>query len=697
MAGLMETIPKQLQNDKFRFVKINNKQKRPYEKSWQKNRNYKYNDPALLDHINMHNNYGIICGHGNLLGIDCDDSKAALLVEKFLQETFTVLTGSGKKHYYYYCKNGVSRKIFKSEVKDTFVDLQFTNKLLVCPGSIHPNGNKYTVIKDLPFAEIKYIQVLECFKEYLDTGKTKPKRTGLYSVETDPICKEIKHRITMADLLLDEGIDASNRPTLCPWHESKGGRCFDFTDETFHCFHCGESGSLFDFYMKCNNKSFPTAKRELAEKAGIKTNKKSKGKRSFSFKQLSKETDFIEIAKKFIKVQPIWYDDSKLWWLWDNRRHCWVIRDEIDIMNNINKYSRIPNVNPGLKACMLEALKMEGRLNKPKKPDSNWVQFGDAIINIRTGRKFEATPSHFFTNPIPWKIGESIDTPTIDKLFEEWVGLNYKQTLYEIVAYCVLCDYPIHRMFCFVGTGSNGKTCFLNLICKFVGDKNVASTDLDTLLKSRFETSRLYKKLVCLIGETNLAKFEKTSIIKRLTGQDLIPTEYKNKKLFESYNYAKILIATNNLPPTVDTSSGFYRRMLVINFPNQFTEKLDVLSEIPPEEYENLAKNVISILRKLLRKREFHNEGTIEEREQKYEELSNPFDKFWEENIMEDYDSYIPKQDFKSKLDQWCRNHKRRSLDNGLISRSIKEKSIEDSRLSNNSRVRVWCGISWKK
>ncbi len=102
------------------------------------------------------------------------------------------------------------------------------------------------------------------------------------------------------------------------------------------------------------------------------------------------------------------------------------------------------------------------------------------------------------------------------------------------------------------------------MICRFVGDKNVASTDLDALQKSRFEAARLYRKLVCLIGETNFNRFEKTSIIKRLTGDDMMPMELKNKTPFEARNYAKILIATNELPPTADKTPGFYRRCHIV-------------------------------------------------------------------------------------------------------------------------------------
>jgi len=171
------------------------------------------------------------------------------------------------------------------------------------------------------------------------------------------------------------------------------------------------------------------------------------------------------------------------------------------------------------------------------------------------------------------------------------------------------------------------KSKFLQLLTKFIGEDNVTSTELDTLLTSRFEITRLHKKLVCQMGETNFSEINKTSIIKKLTGQDIIGFEYKNKDPFEEINYAKILIATNNLPTTTDKTIGFYRRWMIIDFPNQFNEKKDILKDIPEEEYNALALKCSLILKDLLETRTFTNEGSVEDRMKRYEDHSNPLEK----------------------------------------------------------------------
>jgi len=57
---------------------------------------------------------------------------------------------------------------------------------------------------------------------------------------------------------------------LCPFHQEKSP---SFTvnpqRQRYHCFGCGEDGSVFDFVAKYESVDFPTAARRLAERAGI--------------------------------------------------------------------------------------------------------------------------------------------------------------------------------------------------------------------------------------------------------------------------------------------------------------------------------------------------------------------------------------------------------------------------------------------
>lgn len=417
------------------------------------------------------------------------------------------------------------------------------------------------------------------------------------------------------------------------------------------------------------------------------------------FKAFNNQNQLEEVYK----VTPLFYDKSGIFWMWNNNLKKWELTDEVDLLNMIKDATNDDIISSKNRQEIINMLKQTGRKNIPKPIKKTWIQFVDKIYDIEDGSCFDATPEYFVTNPIPWKVSGDPRTPTIDKIFEEWVGKDYKELLYEIVAYCLLPDYPINRLFCFIGGGMNGKSKFLELIERFVGKENVCSTELDCLLASRFEVTRLYKKLVCFMGETNFDEISKTSILKKLTGRDLIGFEYKNKTPFEEYNYAKILIATNNLPTTTDKTIGFYRRWCIIDFPNKFTEKKDILKDIPEEEYNNLATNCVITLNKLLKAREFTNEGTIEERAEKYESKSNFLEKFIKMFITEDTNGYITKSSFIKKFTEWCEENRYRKMSETSIGKNMNELGYESSTKNfewmndgKGGNARVWLGIKWR-
>ena len=416
--------------------------------------------------------------------------------------------------------------------------------------------------------------------------------------------------------------------------------------------------------------------------------------------------DKKDLARIFIKIQPLFFDEGKNFWIWNFKRNTWEMRDEIHILNLISDSSHADTITSKERHEILEALKQVGRMNSPEKMPKTWIQFKNVLVDIKTGRNYESTPKYFCTNPIPWTIGKETATPNIDIIFEEWVGKEYVQTLKEIAAYCMLSDYPIHRIFCFLGSGRNGKSKYLQLIERILGEDNVTSVDLDTLMQSRFEMFNLYKKLAVQMGETNFTTMSRTATLKKLTGQDKISFEAKNKDPIADVNYAKLLVSTNNLPDTEDKTDGFFRRWVCIDFPNEFAEGKEVLDRIPEEEYNNFCTAAVEILSDLLKKGSFTNEGTIAERQKRYEERSNPFDKFIKENCEEYEGEHIFKHEFKTSYVEWCKNNRFRPPTDMDISKKMKAHSFAEGKEKSSNydatkgefkRYRAWRGLCWSK
>lgn len=714
----MNKIPKQLQKGGINFVLLKPKEKIPFQTGWQ-NKVISFDNSELKMHLENGGNYGVMGGgEKKLIIVDFDCKEVQDKVSEKLPKTFTVKTGSGLLHKYFLTDTCKSFKIMRENF-DTIADIQGEGKQVVGANSIHPNGNKYEVIDDSEIAFINYseLQALlspfdEKKKEKTITEFTKEKKE--YNTEDDDIISTIKSYVKPVDVLNYAGVDTSKNPTSCPLHSSKGGKCLGFNDETIHCFHCDGSWNIFSFiqdYKKCDFKE----SLDICAEIGNLTNELEKSREKyletkprFKFDFFSDRTNFIKVVTDFYSQQPFYYDKSKIWWLWNFRDYRWEMVDEIDLMNAIDKYTQYPNSSPSIKANMIEAFKRVGRKLKPKKSKPTWIQFHNKIIDVKTGEQFSASPDYFITNPIPHKIGESEETPNIDRIFKEWVykkGIqdeSYVKTLYEIASYCLIPSMPLHRIFCFIGEGLNGKGTYLRFIENLVGEENKCATEIEILVSNRFESSKLYKKLVCLAGEIDKGIFKRTKTLKSLSGDDLIRVEFKGKNGFDDHNYAKPLIATNHLPETSDKSKGFYRRWCIVDFPNTFNERKNVLEDIPAEEYENFCRKSIKIIKELLQRGEFTNEGSIEERENKYERHAGSFIPFISSYCEKDSEEAIPFDEFYEKFNDFLQEtevKKKSKVEVGRIARNhgfeLKVRKVLNSTLSQTTKMHI-IGIKWR-
>jgi len=394
---------------------------------------------------------------------------------------------------------------------------------------------------------------------------------------------------------------------------------------------------------------------------------------------ITKEVSLVKACEQLVKKSPIYYDENTVWWLWKEFDKKWVMIDEIDILNQVNMafdWDGITNSN--IKQQFITALKMVARKNKPLEAPKEWIQFKDVIIDLLNGNKIVPESKYFLTNPLSWRLGVSEDTPLLDGLFLKWAGAD-KDALYELFAYCLYRDYPIQRLFVLLGSGSNGKGSFLRVLRRFIGVENSTSSDLDKITQSRFETAKLYKKLMCEIAETNVNLLKFTSTIKRLSGGDLIGAEWKGKTGFDFVNYAKVIIATNSLPMTLDKTDGFYRRWNIIEFKSKFMDGKEVSDAIPECEYENLALKCVRVLRNLLNNGQFCNDGSIEARMERYEMFSNPLKAFINQNYTKGTgrDDYVSKEDFNKAFYGYLKSRGFRWMSQTEINKALASMGFE--------------------
>ncbi len=384
--------------------------------------------------------------------------------------------------------------------------------------------------------------------------------------------------------------------------------------------------------------------------------------------------------ERFWKSHPFYYDTSRIFWLWDVENFKWEISDEVDFCNKIFDVLHIDTLDNKIRTEIIAGFKQVGRKHKPDPKQKSWVQFKDKIYDIKTGEIFQSSPKYFVMNPIPWKVGDSEDTPTIDKYFDDWMkgqSKDWKDTLYEIIAYNTCTDKFMQRLIALVGGGSNGKGTYIKLTQKFLGEENCVASEIKQLAENHFEPAVLFGKLLCVMGEVSHDDLKNTNQLKKLGGEDKISFQFKGKTPFTDDNTATCMCLTNSMPITPDKTQGFYRKWLIIDFLNQFKEiDKNLIDMIPDIEFENLAKKSLRILKELYEKPHFTNEGDFDERAKRYEERSNPVMKFVEDRCIEEDGEMISLRDFTNFCNNYLKERHQRILNSHQMGKILREEGF---------------------
>jgi len=697
--------------DPYAILKIN-----PESKGSWHHPSAKLSKEQCIDHIRNGGNIGISARKGDALIIgDVDNPK---YFEQLPKNTLIVTSRKREGwHFFGWNKDGTAKTNLPTDDGEIRSDNQY---VLACGSYVMPTGKEleelneqskndkllgyYSITNHVPPRSLTFNDFPQFFKDKEKENIEAEARIKQREEYKSEKIKQGKYddlfKLKVSDIY---GLIPSSKRVSHPLHASETSSNFSLSkDGTLgHCWRhmvslnavqylCVEAG-----YMNCEDAGTPHKGRglskikgdkkalevayDLAIKKGLIEEKVKEEKKVKFPSGILKITNYIQNVEFFHEQQPFFYDKSGMFWFWNWKESKWEMVDEIDLMNSIDDGLSFggDTVTSKLKSNYLEAFKRIGRKKIPKESPKYCIQFKNKIFNFRTEKIIEATPEYFNCNPIPWELGETDETPVMDKLFDEWVGKDYSDTLKEIIAYCCLTDYPIHMLFCFIGIGSNGKTKFQNMLSKFVGKDNICSTELDDLLDSRFEKAKLYKKLICQMGETNFGTLNKTSLLKKLTGQDLIGYEFKNKKPFDDYSYAKILINSNSLPSSEDTSEGFYRRWMILDFPNQFPEGKDILETIPEHEYNNLALKVTKIIPKLIKRGKFSKQGSIAERKQKYIIASNPLGLFIDNFCNHDPGLFIRYSELYTGYIKYLNKLKRRVIPKREFTKALENEGYE--------------------
>lgn len=209
------------------------------------------------------------------------------------------------------------------------------------------------------------------------------------------------------------------------------------------------------------------------------------------------------------------------------------------------------------------------------------ILFRNGSYNFDTNTIEPPRKEDYHTIQLPYNLIPNDEEELETERWLKWVVGDSLKTVKQIIGYCFYRQYKTAMFTYFINdprksSGANGKSQVLQHIQHMLGGTDNVSTvplDLLTSKTDRFSRAQLQHKLANIDADSGASYLEETGILKRLTGDDLTQAEFKGKDSFSFRNYAKLIFSTNKLPRFSDDSHGMQRRITVVPFVRDFSDK----------------------------------------------------------------------------------------------------------------------------
>lgn len=208
--------------------------------------------------------------------------------------------------------------------------------------------------------------------------------------------------------------------------------------------------------------------------------------------------------------------------------------------------------------------------------DANYIAFNNGVYDLSTDTLLPFSSDYVITNKIPWDFNETAYSEIADKTLDKisCYDKEIRAILEECIGYCFFRQNELSKSFMLTGTGSNGKSTYLDMIENVLGRQNYVALELSEL-SERFSVATMFGKLACIGDDISDEFLQGRSIsqFKKIVSGNDIKAENKGQDVFFFKPTVKLLFSTNEIPRM--RNKGFdaiKRRLVIIPFNAKFSK-----------------------------------------------------------------------------------------------------------------------------
>ena len=280
-------------------------------------------------------------------------------------------------------------------------------------------------------------------------------------------------------------------------------------------------------------------------------------------------------------------------------------------------------------------------------------------------------PGRFSISQVEARWNPNVRTNAVDAMVARLLYPDDIPVWWEWCGYCLSTELPIpfHKMLAIVGPPRTGKSTLLRALVEFLGPWNCSGVPLTELTGGggQFTTSFLWGKMLNVDGDADYTrKSSNVSLLKRVSGGDMVKVERKGQQPTDEYLGTKLAFAMNGYPQIGSTDEAFYMRWLVL----PVREDVKPLTDDNPEKVNNLHRVLLSspsnrdawLLRSVQGLQRLHTEGGFPRTRsgargmRELRGAGNPVYRWWNDETEEADTKWHALTDYYRLFDLWFRS-----------------------------------------
>lgn len=311
---------------------------------------------------------------------------------------------------------------------------------------------------------------------------------------------------------------------------------------------------------------------------------------------------------------------------------------------------------------------------------ANYIAFKNGIYDVLTDELEPFSVDRVITNKINWNYNPDAYSEVADNVLNALAcnDTNVRKLLEEVIGYTFYRRNELRKAFMLKGKRHNGKSTFLDMLARLLGENNISVLDLSDL-SHEYKAAMLFGKLANLGDDIEDEYIPSAGTFKKVVSGDRVNANVKFEKPIEFAPYCKLIFSGNTIPRLGRgrDSEAIIDRLIIVPFNAEFNADTKGYSPFikyqlrTSEVMEYLVKIGVEGLKRVLKTNVFTTNAEIETAIEEYAETLNPIASFFEE--MGDSMQNEPTKKCYRRYNEFCIENAMKPISNIEFSKQVRE------------------------